>query len=258
MKTRLIISDYLDYYKDAQPITILKHFNKLKETVLSTHSFGYHISKSSVYSSMIEGNPIDFDSFLKYSTSGMNTKSKSFQEIKDLINAYHFASTHTLIKKNILSAHSILSENLLSEERYRGNIRDKDVYIFAGGKNVYKGASKEIVIDEMNLFYKDLSILIEREMTMNEIFYYAAFIHLVFVKIHPFADGNGRMARLLEKWFLVQKLGKKAWFIESEKLYQSRLRSYYTKMAIGPSYEKTNYDLSLPFLLLLPMSLTAR
>ncbi|MBL0098191.1 MAG: Fic family protein [Bacteroidetes bacterium] len=34
-------------------------------------------------------------------------------------------------------------------------------------------------------------------------------IHLVFVKIHPLNDGNGRSARLIEKWFLAQKLGKK-------------------------------------------------
>jgi Fic family protein len=30
--------------------------------------------------------------------------------------------------------------------------------------------------------------------------------------------GNGRTARLLEKWFLAEKLGAKAWFVESETL----------------------------------------
>ena len=56
-------------------------------------------------------------------------------------------------------------------------------------------------------------------LSIQEVFYYATFIHLVFVKIHPWDDGNGRSARLLEKWFLAQKLGEKAWFLQSEKMY---------------------------------------
>lgn len=257
MKSNLITSEYLNYYKSKQPISILKHFNKIKEAALNAESFGYNIAKSSVYSSMIEGNPIDFDSYLRYTNSGFNTKSKSFKEIQDLINAYDFASKNPLNKKNFLTAHKILSKNLLEEEKYSGNIRDKDVFIFGGGIKIYEGAKKEIVVQEMEKLYKDLKILIAREMTMNELFYYAAMVHLVFVKIHPFADGNGRMARLLEKWFLSQQLGKKAWFIQSEKLYQNRLKSYYGKMSMGPKYVSTNYDLCVPFLLLLPMSLTA-
>jgi Fic family protein len=80
-------------------------------------------------------------------------------------------------------------------------------------------------------------------------------IHLCFVKIHPFADGNGRTARLLEKWFLASHLGTKAWYIASEKLYQTRLKSYYKNVDIGKTYESLNYDLSIPFLLMLPMAL---
>jgi Fic family protein len=33
--------------------------------------------------------------------------------------------------------------------------------------------------------------------------------------MHPWRDGNGRSARLYEKWFLDQKLGDKAWFVQS-------------------------------------------
>jgi hypothetical protein len=84
MKTNLITSEYLNYYKSKQQITILKHFNKIKEKVLNAESFGYNIAKSSVYSSMIEGNPIDFDSYLRFNSSGFNTKSKSFKEIQEL------------------------------------------------------------------------------------------------------------------------------------------------------------------------------
>ena len=82
-------------------------------------------------------------------------------------------------------------------------------------------------------------------------------IHLVFVNIHPFVDGNGRATRLLEKWFLASKLGKKGWNIESEKNYFLNRNKYYENLKLGGNYYVINYDLCLPFLLMLPESLPA-
>ncbi|NDC40950.1 MAG: Fic family protein [Chitinophagia bacterium] len=121
---------------------------------------------------------------------------------------------------------------------------------------VGKKSTKEQLLPELvNIFFADLQWLMDKEMTISEAFYFAAMIHLVWVKIHPFADGNGRSARLLEKWFLAQKLGPKAWIIDSEKMYQKRIRSYYIHLDIGPSYAQTNFDLCMPFLTILPISL---
>jgi len=78
-------------------------------------------------------------------------------------------------------------------------------------------ASPDEVNDEMQKFYADLKVVKEASLSMAEVFYYASMIHLVFVKIHPWNDGNGRSGRLIEKRFLSEKLGEKAWFIESEK-----------------------------------------
>ena len=75
-----------------------------------------------------------------------------------------------------------------------------------------------IVKSETERLFLDISILLNDKLSLPEIFYYAAYIHLVFVKIHPFQDGNGRTARLLEKWFLIEKLGKKIISIELEKI----------------------------------------
>lgn len=258
MKTILIKSDYIDFYKKKQPITLVKHFNKVKELPFNNDTFNYSLSMASVFSSMIEGNNIDFDSYLKYSTSGMNTKSKSFKEIEDLINAYQFANKSELNLSNFLKAHSILSKTLISESKYRGKIRDKAVYIFGSGVKVYTGAAPEIVSNEMNSLFSDIDILLKRELSISEVFYFASMIHLLTAKIHPFADGNGRSARLIEKWFLAQKLGTKAWFIPSEKMYQKRLKSYYKNIDIGSDYKTNDFDLCIPFLLMLPMALTMK
>jgi Fic family protein len=76
------------------------------------------------------------------------------------------------------------------------------------------------------------------------------------VKIHPFQDGNGRTARLIEKWFLLEKLGEKANAIQLEKNYYKNLSHYYNNIKkIGLEYEDLNYRNSLDFLLMTVESL---
>src|SRR5690554_1879511 len=82
--------------------------------------------------------------------------------------------------------------------------------------------------------------------------------HLVFVKIHPFQDGNGRTARLLEKWFLMEKIGQKATAVQLEKNYYKHLEDYYKHLEdyyanirkLGLEYEVLDYRKSLDFLLM--------
>ena len=81
-------------------------------------------------------------------------------------------------------------------------------------------------------------------------------VHLVFVKIHPWNDGNGRSARLLEKWFLAHFLGEKTWFIQSEKHYYQHHNTYYQNIRLlGLEYTELDYAQALPFLQMLPNSL---
>ena len=124
------------------------------------------------------------------------------------------------------------------------------------GRIEYVAATPQLVEIEMNKFYEDLDILLDTELSMEETFYFAAMIHLVFVKIHPWNDGNGRSARLYEKWFLAQKLGEKAWFLQSEKMYYNFLQTYYTNIRkLGLEYPSLDFLASIWFLLMLPKAL---
>jgi Fic family protein len=83
------------------------------------------------------------------------------------------------------------------------------------------------------------------------VLYYASYIHLIFVKIHPFQDGNGRSARLLEKWFLIKKPGEKATAIQLEKNYYLNIQDYYRNIkSLGVDYGFLNYDKAFEFLMM--------
>lgn len=124
------------------------------------------------------------------------------------------------------------------------------------GKIEYVAANPGKVKTEMQKLNDDIKMLLDTGLNFKEVLFFAAMIHLVFVKIHPFEDGNGRTARLLEKWFIAHKLGTKAWFIQSEKNYYSWHQTYYNNIRqLGLEYDELNYSKALPFLLMLPACL---
>jgi Fic family protein len=115
----------------------------------------------------------------------------------------------------------------------------------------YIPASPEIVKEETAKLFEDISTLLKADLNPYEIFYFASLIHLVFVKIHPFQDGNGRTARLMEKWFLIEKIGQKATAVQLERNYYRKIKEYYSNIKkLGLEYEDLDYNKSLEFLMM--------
>ena len=251
---QIISQVLLEDYKVRQPLTLSKHFEALKRKGKHV-DFDFYISYAAVYSSNIEGNIMDFDTYTRVRLSGMNATGKSFREIEDLRAAYLFARGAALDESNFLQAHNIASQTIIEEDKYRGTYRDREVYVVKDAKIVYTGCPVVDIPLEMQKLFTDIATLLSSELTIEEVFYYASMLHLCFVHIHPFADGNGRTARLLEKWFLSIKLGEASWLIPSEKLYHERIRMYYKNVDLGVDYPSLNYAYALPFLLMLPMAL---
>jgi len=203
---------------------------------------------SAVYSSNIEGNTLDLNSYMRSKMrGGTGPKAKEQQEIDELVTAYEFARGHALTEKNLLKAHGILSRSILPKSQ-RGAYRDGRMFVFDSRGIIYAAVEAEHVSAEMRTFFEDVQQLRRGDMTTDEAFYHAALMHLVFVHVHPFEDGNGRTARLLEKWFLASHLGAGAWQIPSEEYYWRHRPEYYQAIRLG----------CVPFLTLLPKALAGK
>jgi Fic family protein len=101
----------------------------------------------------------------------------------------------------------------------------------------------------------DIYELLKSELNISEILYHASLIHLKFAHLHPFMDGNGRIARILEKWFLSAQINSTFWFAPTEKYYKENLQDYYKNLNLGVNYYELDYDKCLPFLEMLPNAL---
>lgn len=246
----------LDEYLQTIPGDIKERFENLTDAEISTESFSFYTSVSSVFSSKIEGEAIELDSYVKHKRFGVEFKPDYTMKIDDLYNAYIFAQQNELSEKNIAEAHKVLTRNILPPH-LQGELRKQNMYVTTpDGKIEYVAASPFEASGEMEKFYTDLEILLHEELSFEAVLFFAAMLHLVFVKIHPWNDGNGRTARLLEKWFIAQKLGKKAWLLQTEKYYYENHDTYYENIrTLGLEYEGLNYSKSLPFLLMLPASI---
>jgi len=219
-------------------------------------NLGYNIQASAVYSSNIEGNTIDLNSFMNYKLSQQLKKpQKEIQEIENLISAYEFAQNNPLTESNFLNCHKILSKTLVSATN-RGKYRSEKVGVFGEDGLVYLSIEPEFVVKRMKEFFEEINEIVAiQDMQTEEVFYYASLIHLVFAHVHPFRDGNGRAARLLEKWFIADKLGNIFWNLPSEKYYKENQSEYYQNINLGVNYYELNYDKCIPFLCMLPKCL---
>lgn len=217
------------------------------------NKFEYLTKASAVYSSNIEGNSIDLNSFMNYELSKEKFKpGKEIEDIEHLIQAYKFAQTNPLNEKNLLRSHEILSKSLLIKSK-RGKYRIEPVGVFGKSGIAYLAVEPDFVEKYMHLFFEELNtLLLKDDLTQEEIFYFASLIHLRFAHIHPFRDGNGRTARLVEKWFISEKLGKVFWEIPAEEYYKNNQQTYYKTINLGVNFYELNYDKCLPFLEMLP------
>ncbi len=253
---KILSDNLLPSFCASVTINSFVDINLDEEIPLQIDYFNFYNAISSVYSSKIEGEAIELDSFFKHKFLNIPFQQNYTEKADDLFSAYQFIFSHSLTYENVLQTHRLLAQHLLPPDQ-QGKIRTNMMYVInKDGGIEYVAAAPGSIQMELSALFEDIEFLLSEPLNFKEVFYYAAYIHLAFVKIHPFQDGNGRTARLLEKWFLMEKLGKKAMAIQLEKNYYNKLENYYSNIKhVGIEYITLNFEKALNFLLMTISSL---
>jgi Fic family protein len=259
MILKIIPLQLIDRFEELVDDDLIVSLNEKQLLEIPVDYFQFYTSVSSVYSSKIEGEDIDFDSYFKHKFLNVKFRPDYTKKADDLYKAYEFIYENPLNFENLKKAHSILTSNLLPK-RDQGRIRNNPMFVINEKDQIeYVAAEPKKIIGELEKLFSDIEILLSKEISEKEIFYFASFIHLVFVKIHPFHDGNGRTARLVEKWFLKEKLKDKSVSIPLERNYYQNRNNYYSNIKkVGLEYIELDYNKAMDFLLMTVYSLKTK
>ena len=131
---------------------------------------------------------------------------------------------HTMTEENIFRLYETAVGEFLPEEDklLPGNYYRHDAVYIVGENVEHTGIGWEKLTDYMG----DLIGFIQDKTPMNDLLK-AALIHFYIAYLHPYFDGNGRMARLLHLWYLVQQGYSSALFIPLSEYVNKSRKGYY-------------------------------
>jgi len=130
---------------------------------------------------------------------------KDKQEVLNYLNALDSITKYakkTIDRQLFLAVHKNLTKNTLKNAKDCGAFRDRQVFV---GKRIFDGTQLKEVVEYMPPATKDVPKLVDEFLTWlnsdkakkaNPIIL-AGIVHYEIARIHPFIDGNGRLARLL-------------------------------------------------------------
>lgn len=216
----------LDNYKSLDRMPILRRNNKI-------HSI--HASLA------IEANSLSFNQ-VKDVINGKLVlgPQKEIQEVKNAYNAYELIENfNPYSQADLKRAHGILTYLTVDES---GEYRKGQEGVFDGEVCIFVAPPPEMVYGLMNDLFRWME---DNKKEIHPLIMSSVF-HYEFVFIHPFKDGNGRMARLwqnvlLSKWKSIFE------YIPIESQIKKYQEDYYK--AIGACHINGNCNLFIEFIL---------
>lgn len=142
---------------------------------------------------------------------------KGLAFIQDQRNSISEENLYTLYQLSI--APFLSAENALEKGAFYRN----DTVCIVGNKVVHTGLSSQKLPSFMKKF-----IAFAKDTTLDiDAFHKAAMLHFYMAYLHPYFDGNGRMARLFHLWFLIQNGWKSVIGIPLSRLIEESKEEYY-------------------------------
>ena len=189
-------------------------------------------------SNAIEGSTLTYSETKLILNEGITIGGKSINEHLEAINhkeAISFIEDLTNINTkeitlvDIKNIHHLVLKGI--DKLNAGHYRKQNVGVIKSDGEIHSFAQPLKIEEEMDKFIEWL-----HSQTIEEPILLAALVHLKFVSIHPFIDGNGRTARLLMNLVLLQngypqaiiKVSNRAQYIQAVEKYQQSSNNDYS------------------------------
>lgn len=158
--------------------------------------------------------------------AGYAPKDASEERIYGMKQGMQFISDYhnEINEENLYKLYRMTIGNYLEPENRLpdGSFYRNDAVYVVGGKKTHKGLDSKLLPEYM----KALMTFINTESDIDDLAK-AAIIHFYIAYIHPYFDGNGRIARLVQLWYLVQRGYPSAMLVSFSALIMESRRLYY-------------------------------
>ncbi len=194
-------------------------------------------TQEAVLSSKIEGTQATLEEVLEFDAEEANSeeseKLRDYREIRNYRHAIRYGKN--LLKDKPLSEnvikelHKLLLDSVRGKNNTPGEFRRHQVHIGPPGANIDEASYVPPVHTKIPALFSDLVNYIQNN-EQAERLVQAAIAHYQFEAIHPFADGNGRVGRLLIPLYLYEKKLTSQPNLYISEFLETHRRDYYEQL----------------------------
>jgi len=187
------------------------------------------LNRNTHASTSIEGNILSLAEVSAVSENrDVNADLQQKQEVANYIEALRWIIKHrqtAITERKVLHLHRMIVKNLLPSGK-AGQYKTKQNYVVnANGVVVYTASSP----DQGPRKFRDLIKWVHQKKEIHPIILSAIFHHQC-LSIHPFSDGNGRLARAVSEWILYWKGFDPQHILSLDEYYAGDRERYYDKI----------------------------